>query len=260
MPNSGVGSRTRLVLIHGGMHTGGCWADLTRALGATCPDLDIVVVDLPGRRSVPGDLALQTLDGCVCSVADQILTHPAATVDDSLVLVGHSLAGAIIPGLVALLGTERIRHAVFVACCVPAPGQSVLDTLPLAIRPVVRRIVTRSATVDTAPRALVRYIFENGATTSRRALIRANLCPESSALITEATSTRLPVGLRKTWVLTVRDRALPAATQRTFMRNIGGVDEVVRIDAGHEVMITHPAELARVLRGLVVDTETAEAG
>jgi len=32
---------------------------------------------------------------------------------------------------------------------------------------------------------------------------------------------------------------------------VGGVDELVTIDAGHEVMFTHPRELANVIVGLV---------
>jgi len=51
----------------------------------------------------------------------------------------------------------------------------------------------------------------------------------------------------RSWVLTTRDRALPVGRQRGFIRNVGGVDEVIPLDAAHEVMFTHPAELAATL-------------
>ncbi|MEB3070651.1 alpha/beta hydrolase [[Mycobacterium] vasticus] len=237
----------RLVLIHGGMHTGGCWDDTVEAVAELRPDIQVDVVDLPGRRSCPADLASLTIADCVDAVSQQIVEHAAGDGDRPIVLVGHSLAGVVLPGVVNSLGVDKIAQVIFVACCVPPPGQCVVDTLPRVLKPIVRYLAGRSGIIDRVPPGLTRYSFGNAATAEQRGRIHANMVPESSALITEIPADRLPDGVRTSWVLTQRDRALPAAKQRGFIANIGGVDDLRYVDAAHEVMITHPVELAAIL-------------
>jgi len=50
----------------------------------------------------------------------------------------------------------------------------------------------------------------------------------------------------RTWVLTTHDRALSQSSQRASMAALGGVQEVIPIDACHDVMFSHPEQLARV--------------
>ncbi|BBZ14946.1 alpha/beta hydrolase [Mycobacterium branderi] len=239
---------TRLVFVHGGLHTGGCWADTIDVIAALRPDIETLVVDLPGRRSVPGDLAYLTIDDCVCGVTQQITGHIPG--DGPLVLVGHSLAGVILSGVVNRLGIDRVPHVIFVACCVPADGECVLDTLPFGLKRVVRHLVNRAPVIDRIPPGLVRYCFSNCATSGHRAKIKQGIVPESSALLTQAQVGGFPGSMRTSWIVTRRDRALPEAKQRAFIQNLGGVDDLVCIDAGHEVMITHPWELASALIAL----------
>lgn len=236
----------RLVFVHGGLHTGGCWTDTVDAIGRIRPDTESLVVDLPGRRSVGGDLAALTIEDCVRAVKQQILDHNSWR-DGPIVLVGHSLAGVILSRVVHQLGTRRAPHVIFVACCVPAKGECVVDTLPFGFKHAVRHLIGRSPVIKALPKALVRYGFGNSATCEQRAKIKAHLVPESSALVTEAVIAPYPDAVRKSWVLTARDRALPVAKQRAFIRNLGGVDDLVCLEAGHEVMFTHPSELASVL-------------
>ena len=230
----------RLAFIHGGVHTGACWADTVGAITSLRPGVQAVAVDLPGRRSVPGDLATLTIEECVDSVSGQIAGS------GPLVLVGHSLAGVILAGVVERLGADTVRHIIFVTCCVPPNGECVVDTLSLGFRQVVRRIVSRSAVIQ-APPWLVRYAFANRATPEQRAEITRNIVPESAAIVTQPSLAHFPDSVRKSWILTQRDRALRPANQRSFIRNLGGVDDLASIDAGHEVMVTHPAELARAI-------------
>ncbi|OBH31542.1 alpha/beta hydrolase [Mycobacterium sp. E342] len=232
----------RLVLVHGGAHTGRCWRDTLIAIAALRPNIESVVVDLPGRRHVPGDLTTLTIEDCVSSVAEQI----SSRCDGTVVLVGHSLAGVVLAGVVDRLGGGRVRHVIFVACCVPRNGECVIDSLAFGFRQVVRRIVNRSPVIRSPP-WLVRHVFANAATREQRAAVMVNIVPESAALVTQPSVVALPESVRRSWVLTRRDRALPPAKQRSFIGNLGGVDEVVEVDAGHEAMITHPAELAHVL-------------
>ncbi|MGZ8748165.1 MAG: alpha/beta fold hydrolase, partial [Mycobacterium sp.] len=71
------------------------------------PELSVLAVDLPGRRSKPGDLRTLTIADCVNSIVADI---EQAGVDD-VVVVGHSLAGIIAPAVAAKLGAGGVaRH------------------------------------------------------------------------------------------------------------------------------------------------------
>ena len=104
-----------LVLVHGGAHAADCW-DLTVAqLMHQAPELHVLAVDLPGRRGNPGDLAALTVADCEDSVVADV---EAAALGD-VVLVGHSLAGVTVPGVVAKLGAARVREMILVSAFVP---------------------------------------------------------------------------------------------------------------------------------------------
>jgi pimeloyl-ACP methyl ester carboxylesterase len=243
--SGGTGGTTpaALVFIHGGVHTGRCWNETIAVTSELLPDVDAFAVDMLGRRGIPGDLASLTHEICAQTLADQILERVGPDRDSPVVIVGHSLAGVVIPGVVQRLGGDRVRHVVFVACCVPSPGQSVVQTLPFPLNRIARRIVERKPVIS-APRGVVRYFFGNLSTRAQRAEIRDNLCAESSAILTGISTERLPEAVPKSWVLPTRDRALPPHFQRRFIDSVGGVDNLATIDAGHEVMITHPRDLA----------------
>ncbi len=243
-----------VAFIHGGVHTGQCWDGTIEVVRELLPETDAFAVDLPGRRGVPGDLASLTHEICVDSVADQILERLGSD-GDPVVVVGHSLAGVVIPSLVHRLGVDRVQHVVFVACCVPPPGKSVLQTLPFPLSRIARRIVDRSPVIS-APPAFARFFFGNRATPAQRGAMRATLCAESAALVTGISTGRLPRTVPTSWILTEHDRALPPRLQRRFIREMGGVDTLVTIDSGHEAMFTQPRKLANQIVECVYATTT----
>lgn len=237
-----------LVFLHGGVHTGACWDETAEAIRAIRPDVEILLADLPGRRDVPGDLATLTIEECVSSVCDQIL--PRVQLDRPLIVVGHSLAGVILPGVVNKLGPHIVEHVILVATCVPPKGQSVVDALPVVLKPIVR-LIARRPVIARVPQTVSRWFFGNHASRRQREHMQAHFCSESSRLLTEVPSASFPKAVRKSWILTTHDRALPPAIQRRFIDGVGGIDSVVELNAGHEVMFTHPRELADAIGGLV---------
>ncbi len=107
-----------------------------------------------------------------------------------------------------------------------------------------------------APPAFVRFFFGNRATPAQRDAMRANLCAESSALVTGISTERLPRTVPTSWILTEHDRALPPRLQRRFIREMGGADTLATIDSGHEAMFTHPRQLANQIVECVYSTTT----
>jgi pimeloyl-ACP methyl ester carboxylesterase len=75
---------------------------------------------------------------------------------------------------------------------------------------------------------------------------QVHLYPDAASVTIENVQ-RDPAPAPTTWILTLQDRALPPAKQRSFIENLGGVDELVEIDSGHDVMISEPEQLAAML-------------
>jgi pimeloyl-ACP methyl ester carboxylesterase len=78
---------------------------------------------------------------------------------------------------------------------------------------------------------------------------------EAAVILAEPVSrAAIPADLPKTFVKLLRDQSLPPDHQDVLVQNLrdspGGDVDVVTIDAGHDVMISRPKELAEVLNRL----------
>jgi pimeloyl-ACP methyl ester carboxylesterase len=232
-----------LVLVHGGEHAGDCWDLVVAELHRQAPDLRVLAVDLPGRGGTPGALATATIAEWVDSVVADI---DAAALGD-IVIVGHSMAGVTVPGVVAKLGSTRVREMVLAAAFVPPHGQAIVDTLggPLA---VFARYAAKGSRPMKIPGVVTRYAFCNGMTKEQRRLTMSMLCAESPKIPGERVDrSGLPDDVPRTWILTTRDRALSVKSQHASIAALGGVGEVISIDACHELMFSHPERLAQIL-------------
>ncbi|MEZ0049126.1 pimeloyl-ACP methyl ester carboxylesterase [Mycobacterium sp. MAA66] len=228
-----------VVFVHSGKHDGRCWSPTITSLARLQPEATTLAVDLPGRRGMPGDT---NFSACVQS-AMQI--NDAGI--DSMVLVGHSLAGVTVPEIATRLGARRVRRIVAVACCVPPQGQTTADTVS-----VPTQLVARLLEKVPMPRWLARQMFCNGMSAEQAALSLDLLvpdAPDTPGLTRERVDrSALPSEIPRTWVLTLRDRTLPPRVQLRFASNLGA-QEIVPIDTGHNPMIADPDGLAAIIAG-----------
>lgn len=232
-----------LVLVHGGEHAGDCWDLVIDELHRQTPELRVLAVDLPGRGRTPGDLATATIGEWVDSVVADIDREKLG----DIVIVGHSMAGVTVPGVVAKLGAARVREMVLVSAFVPRQGEAIVDTLggPLAI---FARWAARGGRPFKVPRAAAQYAFCNGMTKEQRRLTLSKLYRESARIPAQPVDrSDFPVDVPRTWVLTTRDRALSKKSQQASIAALGGVQDVIPIDACHDVMFSHPEKLAHIL-------------
>jgi pimeloyl-ACP methyl ester carboxylesterase len=232
-----------LVLVHGGEHAGDCWDLVVAELHRQAPELRTLAVDLPGRGRTPGDLATATIGEWVDSVVADIDREGLGDV----VIVGHSMAGVTVPGVVAKLGSARVREMILAAAFVPLQGQAIVDTLggPLA---VFARHAARGGRAFEVPRIAAQYAFCNGMTREQRRLTMSKLYAESARIPGEAVDrSALPDDVPRTWILTTRDRALSNKSQQASIAALGGVKDVIPIDACHDLMFSHPERLAQIL-------------
>ena len=232
-----------LVLVHGGEHAGDCWDLVVAEIRRLSPELRTLAVDLPGRGRTPGDLRTATIDEWVNSVVSDI----DATALDDVVIVGHSMAGVTVPNVVARLGSARVREMILVAAFVPPQGLSIADKLGGPLAAFARQAAKGSRPVK-IPNLVTRYAFCNGMTREQSRLTMSKLCAESARIPGEPVDrSGFPDDVPRTWVLTTRDRALSIKSQHASMAALGGVQEVIPIDACHELMFSHPQRLAQIL-------------
>ncbi|MEE2852878.1 MAG: alpha/beta hydrolase [Actinomycetota bacterium] len=232
-----------LVLVHGGAHAADCW-DLTVAeLSRQTPQLPVLAVDLPGRGGRPADLtAVTTADWVNSAIAD---IEDAGLGD--VVVVGHSMAGLTVPGIVAKLGAARVREMILLAAFVPPQGSSVVQALRGPLAPLARS-AGRLHRSFPMPRALARYAFCNGMTREQRVLTLSRLCMESPNVVFERVDrSELPGEVPRTWIMTLDDRALSVRQQLDAIESLGGVDTMICVDACHDVMFSRPRWLATTL-------------
>jgi len=231
-----------LVLVHGGAHAGDCWELTVAELARKAPELPVLAVDLPGRGARPADLTAMRINDFVASAVADIEGAGLADV----VVVGHSMAGLVVPGIVAKLGATRVREMMLLAAFVPPQGLSVVDTLRGPLAPLARsaRRVQRSS----IPKALARYAFCNGMTREQREFALSRLCGEAANVIFESVDrSDLPDEVPRMWIMTLRDRALSMRQQLTAIESLGGVDTMICLDGCHDVMVSDPVGLAGIL-------------
>jgi pimeloyl-ACP methyl ester carboxylesterase len=232
-----------LVLVHGGEHAADCWELVLAELRRQAPELRTLAVDLPGHGAKPGDLATATIGEWVDSVVADIET---AGLGD-IVIVGHSMAGVTVPGVVAKLGSARVREMILVTAFVPPQGQAIVDTLDGPLAWFARR-GARIGKPMKVPRLAARYAFCNGMTPQQRNFTLSRLYRESARIPGEPVDRgALPEDVPRTWILTTRDRALSVKSQHASIAALGGVEGVIPIDACHDVMISHPERMAEIL-------------
>jgi pimeloyl-ACP methyl ester carboxylesterase len=233
-----------LVLVHGGEHSADCW-DLTVAeLRRQAPDLQVLAVDMPGHGATPGDLTTVTIADCVRSAVAQI--EDAGL--NEMIVVGHSLAGITVPGVVAKLGSPRVREMILAASCLPAQGTAIVDALAGPLAWYVRRAVRLRKPPETTPNPISALLFCNGMTRGQRRFTLARMHAEAATIITEPVDrSDLPEEVPRTWILTLRDHALFRRTQCRSIAALGGVQTLISIDTCHDLMISEPKLLAEIL-------------
>jgi pimeloyl-ACP methyl ester carboxylesterase len=224
-----------MVLVHGGGFAGSCWDPLLEFL-----DGPVLAVDLPGRGRHPAPLETVSL----ASAAESVVGDIDAAGFDEVILVGHSLAGCSMPGMIGLLG-DRARHAIFVGATVPEDGTCCLDTLPADIQSMAREAAETEKPGVLDPE-LARAFFANDLNDEQFAWMLQQLVPEFPRLTSDPVDLSPLSTLPCTWICTLQDAIVPPERQHRFAKNVGDCP-VIELDSGHMCMISQPRQLADII-------------
>ena len=232
-----------LVLVHGGGMAADSWELTIKEIHRLAPELTVLALDMPGRRKKPGDLREMAIADYVDSLVGDIETAGL----EGIVVVGHSLGGMTLPGVLTKLGAGRVREVIFAAAFLPPEGTSIVTSSPWVLAKIARSFAEKGVPRET-PKWLVRFGYLNGVPSHRRRFMTGKLYPESLRILTEIVSRReMPDDVPRTWILTRRDRALAPKLQRKYIEAIGGVQTLIEIDTCHCLMVSEPKRLAQIL-------------
>jgi pimeloyl-ACP methyl ester carboxylesterase len=224
------------VLVHGGSLGAWSWAAVIAQLQKL--GHRAMAVDLPGRGENPYDLDKITLALHVDSVARYIEQRDLRDV----VMVGHSMAGIIMPG-VAVRMPDRIKRLIFVSALIMCDGESPMEVFRSG---GLRQGQTRSR--ETMAERFRRHQL-NDASRDLQDFVMSAIVPDQMAVLSE------PVPMKDfyaldlpTSVIVLEDdiaihplRFHPLFTER--LRN----PTIRSIKSGHGVMFTKPVECARAI-------------
>ena len=236
------------VLVHGGTTTGRYW-DLVR------PHLDgpSLAPNMPGRLDRPGDLATLTVDEAAASLVADV---EAAGLDD-IVLVAHSSGGLEVPAMVAGLGAGRVVGIVLNAAGVPPEGGNGFDTMQarhreMSLAALEGAAAEGSGTSLRAPRPDPERLRTSSGEVlddEQHALVAdpVRSVEDSFNLYTTPVCWSRAAGIPVTYVVNLRDRAVPPELQREMAARLPDPPTVVELDCGHLAAITRPVELAQIV-------------
>ena len=232
------------VLVHGAWHGSWCWQKLARILEAS--GHRVLTPDLPGRGPTePGTSGL-TLD----DYAD-FLSFTLAAESEPVVLVGHSLGGAVITQAAEFCPSD-IGLLVYLAAYVPGNGESVADWALSDVDSLLGKFmeVDWEDSVLRLDRAgsmecLYQDCSDQDQAEAVQRLVEEPLAPVAQPLsLSGSGAAQLPA----VYIECLRDRTVSPAMQ-SRMQGQRTFSQVQALDSGHSPFYSCPAELADLLEG-----------
>jgi pimeloyl-ACP methyl ester carboxylesterase len=208
----------------------------------------VVVVQLPGHGSdstAPQNLTLTVYRDKVVSIIDSI--------GGQVILVGHSLGGAII-SVVAEEIPSRIKKLVYVAGFVPLSGQSVLALASTDTASILGANLVPSAdnlTLGVVSDQIVNSFIQDG-TEEQQSLVLAHYRAEPAIPLTnEVTLTAANYGsVPKVYIKTLMDHAITPTLQDRMLAATPAFSAVYRLNTSHSPFLVKPDSVALLLTNI----------
>jgi pimeloyl-ACP methyl ester carboxylesterase len=227
------------LLIHGAMRGAWLWDKLMPLLmkGGGNP----IAIDLPGHGDRKADSSWVTMSNYISDVIDFIRKENLK----DLVLVGHSMSGIVISKVAEEI-PERIKHLVYLAAVVPKDNESLIDLLTKERQETLQKLHGKVKEVFGTLEQL-RPMYFTDIEGEEKDFYMRQLTPQPLAPFFEKIHfnqfPKIPV--LKTYILGLKDKSLPPDLTRKFAERLEVTP--VEIDAGHDMMVSRPGEVAKVL-------------
>ena len=235
-----------VVLVHGMSHGGWAWERLARRLERD--GHRVMAPDLPGHGRRAHERRHASLAAYARAVADAAIQAGFSRAT----IVGHSMGGAVLPGVAALI-PARIARLVFLAAVVPAHGTT---TLQGHITPAGRQMMhglARANDLAIQYPALFewsRWMGDLPLGDPRVSETLPRLTPQPLRPLTERVDMRRFHALRLpcTYIRCLRDAAVTPPRAAEYAARLGVTP--IDMDCAHNPMLSAVDELAKILTTL----------
>jgi pimeloyl-ACP methyl ester carboxylesterase len=235
------------VLVHGSFQGPWAWQFVQAQLIAA--GQNVVVVELPGHGSDQTPPATLTLN----SYRNKVVAAITA-INGPVVLVGHSLGGAVITAVADTIPTH-IEKLVYLAGFIPTNGQSVIDLNSMDPNSQLTPALVPSADFSTASVAnnLLLSIFCQDGTDAINQLLMSNNRPEPAAplyskivLKNNSATTSIP----KYYIHTTNDRCITITLQNQMVAT-AGITNVYSLASSHSPHLSMPDKVTAILMDII---------
>jgi pimeloyl-ACP methyl ester carboxylesterase len=230
---------TTVVLVHGAFHDGWCW-DLVRQ-----------ELDERGVTNLALDLPFTGLEGDAEAVAKLL-----DTVDDPVVLMGHSYGGMVISR--AASGRDDVAHLVYL-CAVQVGEDIDLATAMTTSDELMSALVAGDDGSMRVDPSVAPAVFYHDCDDELTATAVSHLRGMGFGVIQESDEPPPPAAwkhIESTYVVCSQDQTIAPESQRKMAEQ---ANHVVELDASHSPMLSQPDVVADLLAGLVAKVDAGGA-
>lgn len=233
-------SRPPFVLLHGAWHGGWCWRDVAPLLRAAGHAVYTPTLTGLGERHhlTSREVNLQT------HIADLRAVIEAEELSN-VILVGHSYGGLATTAVADAI-PERINRLIYLDAALPQSYNAQLANIPAEQMAAAKASLIDGYRLPSWPPATFDVPAEDVEAT---AWLNRRLTDMPFACLT-APLTGLTGGIDKvarTYISCTRSSLRDLASATRMIRDTGMPIDIVALDAGHDSMVTAPAETARLL-------------
>ena len=230
---------TNYLLIHGAMRGAWLWDKLMPLLMKA--GANPIAIDLPGHGDRTAEGSFVTMSNYITDVIEFIRKENLK----DLVLVGHSMSGIVISKVAEEI-PERVKHLVYLGAVVPTNNEALIDLLTRERQETLSKLHGKVKEVFGTLDQL-RPMYFTDLEGGEKEFYLKQLTPQPLAVFFEKVPFKAfpKIDIPKTYVLGLKDKSLPPDLTRRFAERLGVVP--VEIDAGHDMMVSRPDEIAKVL-------------
>lgn len=231
------------ILVHGAWEESRIWDDVSPRLqqhGHT-----VTAVDMPGHGANQQPLSSVTMTGYVQAVISAI-----EKLDQPVVVVGHSMAGAVISQVAEQI-PEKIERLIYVAAFLLKNGGSVLQAMQSDNEGQLlpKLVFSDDQTYATVPEQVLRHVGFHDVKESviQRVLPLMGEKQSTEPFMAKVTVTDEHFGaVPKTYIRTSIDKVTSPTLQDTMIAN-WKVDTVLHLESGHFPAFSVPEQLAELM-------------
>lgn len=245
-------SKSPVVLVHGAWQSESEWEQIK--INLTAEGYQVSVVNLPGHGE-------DTTPASQVEFVDYVNTVKAAvnSYNQPVILVGHSLGGAIITQLAAEI-PNKIRKLVYVAGYIPVSGKSVLDYAMMdqgsLLGPALQHEPAADGTLGLSnPNADLTNIFCQDGTSAQKQFLLDNYRAEPFAPFLYPLDYQLAdynKAGKKYYIYTTEDRAISYPFQQQMVATFG-ITNTYSMNTGHSPFVSQATEFTNKLIAISKD-------